>query len=125
MPALEEWFCAICGRVSDHLVHEDAKGEMDCSSASRRFSPPKRYLDSFLYPDLSLPIGQLPRSPFLESSGLATILGPSHGGSNRNAERRHFPEIMNRSRAVRTASAERSLRGQQVSAVSFFQVARP
>jgi hypothetical protein len=28
-PELEEWFCVTCGRVSDHLVRQDAQGEMD------------------------------------------------------------------------------------------------
>ena len=28
-PELEEWFCLRCGRVSDHLVREDAQAEME------------------------------------------------------------------------------------------------
>jgi hypothetical protein len=40
-PALEEWFCAICGRVSDHLVHEDAKGEMELFKCEPPFQPSK------------------------------------------------------------------------------------
>jgi hypothetical protein len=28
-PELQEWFCARCGRTSDHVVHEDAQTEME------------------------------------------------------------------------------------------------
>ena len=35
-PELQEWFCATCGRTSDHLVHDDADAQMErCEFADR------------------------------------------------------------------------------------------